>query len=197
MQSFMKLAFAPAIAALLFLLPSGAQAAKPNPFNGIPVSGTSPDGVFSGTMDVIGFANDAGVLKAIATINGTLTQTGGAAQQITNAVALVPVNVPASGGFGGPSQLAAPGAPSPQQVAGSCSILHLDLGPLDLNLLGLIVHLDEVVLDVSAQPGNGNLLGNLLCAITNLLNGVNLGNILQGAITNVLTNLLNNLLGAL
>ena len=34
-----------------------------------------------------------------------------------------------------------------------------------------MVHLDRVVLDLSAAPGAGNLLGNLLCAVTNLLNG--------------------------
>ena len=43
------------------------------------------------------------------------------------------------------------------------------LGPLDLDLLGLVVHLDRVVLDITAESGPGNLLGNLLCAITGLL----------------------------
>ena len=64
-------------------------------------------------------------------------------------------------------------------IAGTCSILHLELGPVDLNLLGLLVHLDKVVLDISAQAAPGNLLGNLLCAITNLLNnpGSSLGGI--------------------
>ena len=57
----------------------------------------------------------------------------------------------------------------PLQASGSCQILHLDLGPLDLNLLGLAVHLNEVVLDVTAVPGAGNLVGNLLCAVTHLL----------------------------
>jgi hypothetical protein len=50
-----------------------------------------------------------------------------------------------------------------------CEILHLELGPLDLNLLGLMIHLDKVVLDITAQSGPGNLLGNLLCAIAGLL----------------------------
>jgi hypothetical protein len=59
-----------------------------------------------------------------------------------------------------------------------CPILHLDLGPLDLNLLGLHVHLNEVILNVEAIPGPGNLLGNLLCAIAGLLDGVNLGSVL-------------------
>jgi hypothetical protein len=34
----------------------------------------------------------------------------------------------------------------------TCPILHLTLGPLDLNLLGLKVHLDRVVLDITARP---------------------------------------------
>ena len=53
--------------------------------------------------------------------------------------------------------------------AASCTILHLVLGPLDLNLLGLKVHLNRVVLDITAQSGSGNLLGNLLCAVAHLL----------------------------
>ena len=52
----------------------------------------------------------------------------------------------------------------------SCNVLHLVLGPLDLNLLGLVVHLDRVVLDIPAVPAGG-LLGQLLCSVANLLNG--------------------------
>ena len=50
-------------------------------------------------------------------------------------------------------------------------MLNLVLGPLDLNLLGLEVHLDKVVLDIIAVTGAGNLLGNLLCAVAGLLDG--------------------------
>jgi hypothetical protein len=55
---------------------------------------------------------------------------------------------------------------------GTCDILHLSLGPLDLTLLGLEVVLDDcaggpVVVDVSGQRGAGNLLGNLLCGLLN------------------------------
>jgi hypothetical protein len=53
--------------------------------------------------------------------------------------------------------------------AGSCPILHLDLGPIHLDILGLNVDLSRVVLDITAQAGPGNLLGNLLCAIVHLL----------------------------
>jgi len=66
------------------------------------------------------------------------------------------------------------------------------LGPLDLNLLGLMVHLNRVVLDITAQSGAGNLLGNLLCAVAGLLDGTGiLGNLLR------LSSLLNRLIGIL
>ena len=57
----------------------------------------------------------------------------------------------------------------PLALDGTCEILHVTLGPLDLNLLGLMVHLDQVVLNIDAQSGPGNLLGNLLCGIAGLL----------------------------
>jgi len=67
------------------------------------------------------------------------------------------------------------------QAQQSCRILHLVLGPLNLNLLGLKVHLNRVVLDITAQSGPGNLLGNLLCAVAHLLDNTSpsLLNLLQ------------------
>jgi len=50
---------------------------------------------------------------------------------------------------------------SPQAI---CSILDLTLGPLDLNLLGLMVHLDQVHLVITADS-EGGILGQLLCGI--------------------------------
>ena len=73
----------------------------------------------------------------------------------------------------------------------TCDILHLVLAPLDLNLLGLKVHLDRVVLNIVAASGAGNLLGNLLCAVTGLLDGG------LGGQLGLLTTLLNRILGAL
>lgn len=61
----------------------------------------------------------------------------------------------------------------------TCDILHLVLAPLDLDLLGLKVHLDRVVLNIVAQSGAGQLLGNLLCAVAGLLdNGGTLSQLL-------------------
>ena len=70
------------------------------------------------------------------------------------------------------------GLSATSQHLAACDILHLVLGPLDLDLLGLQVHLDKVVLDIVAATGAGNLLGNLLCAITGLLDGGPLGGLL-------------------
>jgi hypothetical protein len=57
-----------------------------------------------------------------------------------------------------------------QAAQAVCPILNLILGPLDLNLLGLRVQLNQVILNITAIPGAGNLLGNLLCAVAGLLN---------------------------
>jgi hypothetical protein len=73
----------------------------------------------------------------------------------------------------------------------TCRILHLVLAPLNLNLLGLRVHLDRVLLNIVAVSGAGNLLGNLLCAVAGLLDGG------VGGLLGRLTNLLNRILGNL
>jgi len=77
----------------------------------------------------------------------------------------------------------------------TCAILHLELGPLDLTLLGLEVVLDDcangpVVVDITGQTGRGKLLGNLLCE---LLGGglISIGSTLQGILNQILA-LLNN-----
>ena len=53
----------------------------------------------------------------------------------------------------------------------TCPILNLSLGPINLDLLGLNVDTSPICLDITAVPGSGALLGNLLCGIANLLNG--------------------------
>jgi hypothetical protein len=78
----------------------------------------------------------------------------------------------------------------------ACDILNLVLGPLDLNVLGLEIHLAQVVLDIVAQSGPGNLLGNLLCAVAGLLDGSPLGGLLT-QVLGQLSDLLNQILGAL
>jgi hypothetical protein len=49
---------------------------------------------------------------------------------------------------------------------GSCPVLNLVLGPLHLNLLGLIADLNQIHLVINADP-NGGVLGRLFCGLTN------------------------------
>jgi hypothetical protein len=122
------------------------------------VDGTFADGgKLTGTFTPAKFANQNGTLVAIGTLHSVLTDGTGAAAGTTDTSVTLPVQLPA-----GATKAAA---------AISCSVLHLVLGPLDLNLLGLVVHLNTVVLDITAVPGAGNLLGNLLCALTGILDG--------------------------
>ena len=115
----------------------------------IPIRASGPDASFVGTFNLQRVVVQGGSLVAIGTLIGKLTNL--ATGEVTNiVVGLVSI---------------------PLAVTGTCPILHLTLGPLDLNLLGLMVHLNRVVLDITAQSGPGNLLGNLLCAVANLLNG--------------------------
>lgn len=53
-----------------------------------------------------------------------------------------------------------------------------------------MVDLNQVHLNITAQQGPGNLLGNLLCAVANLLNN-------PGNTTGAVTNLLNQILAVL
>jgi hypothetical protein len=71
----------------------------------------------------------------------------------------------------------------------SCAILNLVLGPLHLDLLGLVIDLNRVVLNIVGQTGAGNLLGNLLCALTGILDG--------GLILNRFLAIVNELLAAI
>jgi len=59
---------------------------------------------------------------------------------------------------------------TPNAANPTCPILNLHLGPIDLDVLGLEVATSEICLNVTAQSGTGNLLGNLLCDVANLLN---------------------------
>ena len=73
-------------------------------------------------------------------------------------------------GLVGTTPFASPITLTPQAVPGAaCNILNLTLGPINLDLLGLNVDTSPICLDITAVPGSGALLGNLLCAIAGLL----------------------------
>jgi hypothetical protein len=141
----------------------------------IPITGKSKSGKkFKGTFTIDRFVSRNGTTYAVGTLNGTLGQ---------RSVHKSNVAIPASIGNG---------TAGAKDAAASCQILHLVLGPLHLNLLGLHVTLNKVVLDITAVPGAGALLGNLLCDVANLLNGGGLPLQQVTGLLNILQQLLNN-----
>ena len=172
--------------------PSASAQSTANEFGTMTVSkvtGEARNGAtFAGRYNVKRFVTtDSGRTKAVGTLKGTVTKRNGDTERVTKRDVRMPVR-PALSTVG--SLPAAPGTVTPSVVG--CEILDLVLGPLDLNLLGLEIHLDVVHLNITAVPGAGNLLGNLLCAVAGLLDAPQLGNL-----GGVLTNLLNAILGLL
>ena len=142
-----------ALATLLFLvsalaLPGFVSAQSKTSALTVPVTGAGGGGTFAGTFQLQKFATDsAGQLVATGVLSGVVTTATGVTTSVLRTITL-----PAAVGDT------------------TCQILHLDLGPLSLDLLGLQVDLSRIVLDITAQAGAGNLLGNLLCGVANLLN---------------------------
>jgi len=147
----------------------------------VPITGTAAGvGAVAGNLAISRFEIQDGRLMAVGALTATVTDaTGNVIRTIVTQVAM-PVN-----NAGGGAAQAAIGA----AAIGSCDILNLVLGPLHLDLLGLVIDLNQVVLNITGQTGAGNLLGNLLCSITGLLDAGSLGQ--------QLVNLLNQLIGVL
>jgi hypothetical protein len=156
------LALATAIAFAPALTPLVQAKAKDSSSIQIPIAGTVTGSVekFAGTFTLQKFVNDNGTVVAVGTIAGSFTDLAGNVVKTGLQNVAIPVTV---------SQGATATPAAAIGIAAVCPILHLDLGPLALDLLGLNVDLSRVVLDITAVSGAGNLLGNLLCAVTGLL----------------------------
>ncbi len=141
-------------------------------------------GTFAGTFTPQKFSVANGVLEATGLLKGTMTDAKGTRLGTVSQTATLPVKTSAA--TNGATSNAA-------NAALACNILDLVLGPLNLNLLGLVVTLNQVHLVINAVPGAGNLLGNLLCAVAGLLNG---GGALSGLLGQI-TTLLNQILALL
>ena len=145
---------------------------SPQGFARSTIVGTTAKGQrVTGSFTPLGFSRHNGHLRTRGVLNGVIHKGNGTTRTFTVVRTL---RVATMNGV----------KPGAKPVAGAsskatCDILHLVLAPLDLDLLGLKVHLDKVVLDVVAQSGAGQLLGNLLCAVAGLLdNGGTLSQLL-------------------
>ena len=138
----------------------------------LPIAGS---GAFAGTLSIQRFEPRGDHVVAIGIVTGSIPGVGTA---LVGEVAL-PVQVgPGSQGAAAPNRLVA------QQQAATCQALHLEIGAVNLNVLGLQVMTQPIVIDLSGDSSAP--VGNLVCTILQTLNNV-VG----------LVGLLNQLLGAL
>src|SRR2546421_3719887 len=128
---------------------SSTAATTATSFTNVPVHGVfGSGGTFRGKLNITKVATSNGQLVAVGTLSGTARRASGA---VVGTVANRAVQLPLA------------------QATGTCTILHLVLGPIHLNLLGLHIDTNRIVIDITAHSGPGQLLGNLLCAIAHLL----------------------------
>ena len=140
----------------------------------VPMSGTVTKGgkafkgkQFTGTYTIDKFVSSGGKLYSVGTLKGKA-----GSKKIKKSGVRLPAAV-ANNATAGSSQAHASQIPlplPPLPAGNACSILSLNLGPINLNVLGLVIRTNEIQLRVDAVQGPGNLLGNLLCGITGLLN---------------------------
>jgi hypothetical protein len=172
----------------------------------LPITGVGNGVTFNGTVAVQRFVQQDGQVFAIGAVSGRLS---GPAGPIGTSISL-PVAFPVHVGSGltaraergriHPASRPVPddGARVILAQATTCGVLHLDLGAVNLNLLGVVVTTTPVTIDINGDTAGP--LGNLVCAILSTLNNVvglvNLLNSLLGLVTGLLGGVTGGLGGA-
>ena len=141
------------LVSIVLLLPISAAAASShasastttnsvtNSLTGLHVSGTtSAGGTFKGVLNVTSFAAQNNSLVAQGTLKGKVRNAAGKVIGTVNQTVTLPVSIDPS-----------------------CTILTLVIGPIHLNLLGLVIDVSQITVTITAQPGT--LLGGLLCQL--------------------------------
>ena len=127
----------------------------------LPIAGSvATGGAFTGTLSILRFEARGSQVVAIGMVTGSVAGVG---------TALVgPVALPVVVGPGGQGAAASTSLVAQQQA--TCQALHLEIGAVNLNLLGLQVTTLPVSIDISADSAAP--LGNLACTILETLNNV-------------------------
>src|SRR5437588_4817870 len=149
--SFALAAFGAATAGAASTNGASPQVTNAGPLYTMPIQGMAKNGKkFSGSYGIYKFTVKNGKVWSVGTLTGRLNH-----RRVTRANVMMPATL-------NDDSMGA-------QTAANCNVLHLVLGPINLNLLGLHVTLgggaqmnQPIVLDITAQQGGG-LLGDLLC----------------------------------
>jgi hypothetical protein len=117
----------------------------PEPSVTAPITGAGDEATFNGTFTILQFVPAGAIIEATGMLTGTVSYGEGSTVTVVRNMVL-PVAIGTA----------------------TCEILHLELGPIRLDLLGIQVDLNRVVLDLTAEASGGKLSG-LLCAVPVLL----------------------------
>jgi hypothetical protein len=189
-----------ALITISFVLPPAVVSADP-PSAGralvLPITGSASGGItFKGTVAVQRFLQRNGEVFAMGAVSGSLAGPTGPIGTSLVLPVTFPVRIgdavttPAERGRINPASLSAPGYGGRVifAQATTCGVLHLALGAVDLNLLGVAVTTTPVTIDINGDTGGA--LGNLVCAVLDTVNNVvglvNLLNSLLGVVTGLL-----------
>jgi hypothetical protein len=165
---FVSVALVAALTATLFagaVAPVQAQGGLTQTVTGVCTLASGEAGTFAGTLTITRFVRSGSQILAQGTLSGTCTGLVTGATQTINQAVTVPITI----------------------VQATCTILRLDVGPIHLELLGLVVDIAPIHILITGQ--SGTLLGGLLCGLANALSG--------GANLRSIVLLLNQILAAL
>lgn len=133
----------------------------------LPITGTFAGGTFAGTASIDRFAVRDGKAVAVGFVRGTVRDSAGATLGTVLAGSVeFPVRVEPAGPL--TSAAAVSAAVVAQQA--TCQVVHIELGAVNLNVLGLTVTTMPISIDLSGDTAG--LLGNLVCTLLETLNNV-------------------------
>jgi hypothetical protein len=124
------------------------------------LTGDSTGGLLGNIL--CGLANSGKLTTQASKLNWATKQSGLAISGTGYTVAVQPPAASSSSEGGSPTS----DSTTSLTTFALCPILELTLGPLDANLLGLVVHLDQVHLTLVANS-DGGILGSLFCSVFN------------------------------
>jgi hypothetical protein len=161
---------------------------------------------FNGTVAVQRFVQRDGAVFAIGAVSGSLSGPAGPIGTSIDFPVAFPVHVGsgltarAERGLIHPASRSMPddGARVILAQATTCGVLHLDLGAVNLNVLGTVVTTTPVTIDINGNTAGplGNLVCTILATLDNVVGLVKLLNSLLGLVTGLLGGLTGGLGGA-
>jgi len=210
MKSFLYVAVTALVLSSAVQIPADAQSPPAPAAVTLPANGSfERGGQFTGTVTINRFEQRGNNIVAIGVVTGVLTRGGRTLGSAVAAQVTWPVAVKAGGQLLASSSVRQSGMPMPISFsprnessirpllvqAEACQVVDVALGPINLDVLGLQIALSPVTLNLSGVVGTP--LGDLVCAVSDLLGNVaGLVNLLN-SILGLLTGLLGGLTGGL